>query len=87
MVLLFWLGTVSLATTDLGYETHTQVTLFFTSIVVTVFTTDILKAKLAEKLRSLLTARFIKLLNIILGIVFLGFGVRLLLLADGSLLH
>lgn len=79
MMLIFWIGTVSVATTDLGYTTPKEVTLFFSGIVVTVFTTDVIKAKLADHLRHLLTRRFIRILNIILGIVLLIFGCRLML--------
>lgn len=79
MMLIFWIGTVSVATTDLGYTTPKEVALFFSGIVVTVFTTDVIKAKLADHLRHLLTRRFIRILNIILGIVLLIFGCRLML--------
>jgi threonine/homoserine/homoserine lactone efflux protein len=78
MMLIFWIGTMSLATTDLGYHTPKQIILFFGGIVCTVFTTDILKAKLADQLRHLMTARFIHILNIILGLILIGFGCRLL---------
>ena len=78
MMLIFWLGTVSLATTDLGYNTPQEIILFFSTIVCFVFTTDIIKAKLADQLRHLLTARFIRLMNITLGIVLIIFGCRLL---------
>jgi threonine/homoserine/homoserine lactone efflux protein len=84
MVLIFWIGTVGIATGELGYTTTGKAFMFFGSIVVTVFVTDILKAKLADKLRSLLTARFIRILNIVLGLVLAGFGGRLIFFA-GSL--
>lgn len=82
MVLVFWIGTVGVATSEFGYTTPTQVTIYFSSIVGTVFITDVLKAKLADKLRSLITIRFIRILNITLGIIFTAFGIRLLLYAD-----
>jgi threonine/homoserine/homoserine lactone efflux protein len=82
MVLIFWLGTVGVATTKLGYVTPGKAIPFFTSIVATVFITDLLKAKLADKLRTILTPRFIRTLNIVLGIVMLGFGARLIYIAD-----
>jgi hypothetical protein len=44
--------------------------------------TDVLKAKLADKLRALITTRSIRILNITLGIIFIVFGGRLLLYAD-----
>ncbi|HEX5171560.1 MAG TPA: LysE family transporter [Cyclobacteriaceae bacterium] len=82
MVFLFWIGTVSFATTELGYTKATQAALYFSSIVMTVFSTDILKAKLADKLRLIITPRFIRTLNIVLGIVLVIFGGRLIFFAD-----
>lgn len=78
MVLIFWIGTVGIATTDFGYSTPGPAIVFFGSIVLTVFGTDILKAKLADKLRTLLTTRLIRLMNFILGIVLLLFGGKLI---------
>jgi threonine/homoserine/homoserine lactone efflux protein len=82
LVLVFWVGTVGFATTELGYDTLPKAAIFFGSIVATVFSTDILKAKLADKLRMMLTPHFIRLMNIILGMVFVFFGGRLIILAD-----
>jgi threonine/homoserine/homoserine lactone efflux protein len=78
MMLIFWIGTVSVATTDLGYHAPREAFLFFSGIVCTVFITDVIKAKLADQLRHLLTSRLIHILNITLGIVLIGFGLRLL---------
>lgn len=82
MVLIFWLGTVSVATTEFGYVTTTQATVFFSAIVITVFITDIIKAKLADKLRAIMTQRIIQVLNVALGIIMVLFGGRLILYAD-----
>lgn len=78
MVLIFWLGTVGVATTKFGYVTPQKAVPFFASIVSTVFATDLIKAKLADKLRRLLTPAFIRRLNFVLGVVLLAFGVRLI---------
>ncbi len=78
MVLIFWIGTISVATGELGYTTNTKAITFLATIVVTVFTTDILKAKLADKLRVVLTPAIVKFMNIILGVVMLSLGVKLL---------
>jgi threonine/homoserine/homoserine lactone efflux protein len=82
MVLIFWLGTVGIATTKLGYTTPGTAIPFFAAIVVTVFITDTIKAKLADKLRLVLTPKFIRTLNFVLGFVLLIFGGRLILFAD-----
>ena len=67
MVLFFWLATVSLATTQLGYNAPKHALIFFASIVVTVFITDIIKAKLADKLRILITPKVIQVYEYCLG--------------------
>jgi threonine/homoserine/homoserine lactone efflux protein len=82
MVLIFWLGTVSVATGEFGYTTTTQVVTFFSAIVATVLLTDIIKAKLADKLRTVMTPRLVRVMNLILGVVMLIFAGRLLLYAD-----
>lgn len=82
MVLVFWLGTVGVATTKLGYSTPGKAIPFFVAIVCTVFLTDIIKAKLADKLRQALTPRFIRTMNLVLGLVMLIFGGRLIFMAD-----
>lgn len=82
-VLLFWLGTVSLATSRFGYKTLGPALLFFGAIILTVFSTDIMKAKLADKLRHLLTPKVIQRLNIFLGCVLILFGGKLLFFAEG----
>jgi len=78
MVLFFWLATVSLATTGFGYAHPAKASLYFASIVVTVFSTDLLKAKLADKLRTLITPRVIRIMNIVLGIVMIVFAGKLI---------
>jgi threonine/homoserine/homoserine lactone efflux protein len=82
MVLIFWIGTVGIATTDLGYTKTSDAATFFLSIILTVFITDICKAKLADKLRALLTTRLVRILNIVLGLLLVVFGLRLIFYAD-----
>jgi threonine/homoserine/homoserine lactone efflux protein len=82
MVLFFWLATVSVATTQLGYGSQKNALIFFASIVITVFTTDIMKAKLADKLRTLITPKVIRIMNIVLGLVMVVFGGKLILFPD-----
>ena len=82
MVLIFWVGTVGIATTKLGYATPGKAIPYFASIIGTVFLTDVLKAKLADKLRLMLTPKFIRTLNIVVGLVMVIFGGRLIVIAD-----
>ena len=82
MVLFFWIATVSVATARLGYSNTGKIVLFFVSIVATVFGTDVIKAKLADQLRTLITPRVIRIMNIVLGIVMIVFAGRLILYPD-----
>lgn len=82
MVLFFWIATVSLATTSLGYNSTNNVLIFFSTIVCTVFATDIIKAKLADKLRVLITPKVIRMMNIVLGLVLVVFAGRLIFFPD-----
>jgi threonine/homoserine/homoserine lactone efflux protein len=82
MVFLFWLGTVGITATKLGYTSPGKAIPFFAAIVCTVFVTDLIKAKLADKLRQTLTPRFIRTMNFVLGVVLLIFGGHLILTAD-----
>lgn len=82
MVLFFWLATVGVATSQFGYTTTTKAFLYFASIVCTVFLTDVIKAKLADKLRLLITPLFVRIMNIILGIVLIAFASRLIFFPD-----
>lgn len=80
MVLFFWIATIGVASSQFGYTRNGMATIFFCSIVATVFITDVIKAKLSDKLRVLLTARTMKIINLLVGIVMLGFGFKLILL-------
>jgi threonine/homoserine/homoserine lactone efflux protein len=79
MVLFFWIATVGVATSQMGYTSHQDALIFFSCIVLTVFVTDIIKAKLAAKLRRLVTARFIQIMNIVLGLAMVIFAIRMMI--------
>lgn len=75
-VLIFWIAAMSLATVEYGYS-GTDLVVFFVMILLIVFTTDVLKAHLAGKLRQLMTPRLFKILNVLVGISLIGFGIRM----------
>jgi threonine/homoserine/homoserine lactone efflux protein len=85
MVFIFWIGTISIATIDFGYSKGIEFFIFFTSLLITVLATDVIKAFLAHKLRRLMTHRFLMIMNIVVGICLLAFGFRLLLMAQNGL--
>ena len=77
MVLFFWIGAVSLATVEYNLKDN-YILIFFISIIFTVFSTDLLKVYLANRLRFFVTPNFIKIMNIITGTAMVIFGIRLL---------
>lgn len=83
-VLFFWVATVS-SLMSLGYSGGRDFSIFFGALLATVLLMDVLKAFLADKLRNLVTVRFIRISNIILGIVLIGFGLKLILAQAGVL--
>jgi len=77
-VLFFWVGTISLVSLDFGYSKGTDFYIFFGAVLATVLLTDILKAFLSDKLRNLITPSFIRISNIVLGVMLIVFGLRLM---------
>lgn len=77
-VLFFWVGTISLVSLDFGYTKGTDFYVFFGAVLSTVFITDVIKAFLSDKLRNLVTGRFIKISNMGLGAALIVFGLRLM---------
>lgn len=78
MVLIFWIGTISIASLDFGYSKGFEFFIFFSVVLGTVLFTDILKAYLADKLRTLITHRLMVIINIVVGICLIIFGARLI---------
>jgi len=82
MVPIFWIGAISIATLDLGYAGGFNLVIFLISLLTTVLITDVAKAYLADKLRSLVTPRFLTVMNVALGILLIIFGGRLIMIAQ-----
>lgn len=74
--LIFWLGIVSVATVNYQFKQQGLI-LFFATIIVTVFVTDNLKAYLSDKLSTIITTRFMRIMNSVVGIAFLVFSMKL----------
>ena len=75
-VLFFWIGIVSKVTIDFAYTTNEAIT-FFVVLVATVFTVDLIKSHFAVKLSTIVTPRFIKIMNRVVGIALILFSIRL----------
>ncbi|MBS1488233.1 MAG: LysE family transporter [Bacteroidetes bacterium] len=84
MVLVFWIGTISYATVNFEYTKGIQFFIFFVSLLVTVLATDITKAYLADRLRRMVTHRFLTIMNVLVGICLIGFGIRLLVMGSSG---
>jgi threonine/homoserine/homoserine lactone efflux protein len=76
-VLIFWIGVAGALQTGRISEDSDK-TVFFTAVICTVFSTDLLKAYLASRLKKLLTGEFLLWLNRIAGAGLVFFGIRLL---------
>ena len=76
-VYIIWLVAVSFITMSDNY-TSPHHFLFFLGIITTVFSTDILKAYIANKITNFINARMIAIIDKVAGICLLGFGVHLL---------
>lgn len=75
-VLIFWIGIVSKITVDFQYNTNQAIT-FFIVLIITVFSVDILKSYFAVKLSEIVTPRFMKIMNRIVGVALVLFSLRL----------
>ncbi len=78
--LIFWIGAMSLATVEYSYS-GSQLRIFFLVVLITVFITDVTKSYLSNKLRQIINYRFVKVMNNIVGVVLITFGIRLIYLA------
>ena len=79
-VFIFWLGVAGLAHVDYGSATAEK-TAFLCGIISMVYTTDITKSYLANKLRSMVTGKLIARLNKVLGVLLIVFAIWLFVFA------
>ena len=75
-VFMVWLSIVSVAKEKFDAETDVQV--FLVASLVGIFATDALKVLLAGKLQKILNPKFLKKLFRLIGLILIGFGIRLL---------
>ncbi|MEN2283653.1 LysE family transporter [Algoriphagus sp. SE2] len=78
-VLLFWISIASIVQMKDTFGT-TEVWLYYLGILGTVFSIDILKAFIAKQLSHLVTPKMMGWLNKAVGLIMIGFGVRMLIL-------
>ena len=75
-VLLFWLSVRSMV--SLKEYSRANETAFFTSVLLTVFGTDLLKSFVSHRIKNLLKANVILWVNRIIGSALIGFGVHMI---------
>ncbi|WP_305982095.1 LysE family translocator [Roseivirga thermotolerans] len=75
-VLFFWLGIISKVTLDFKY-TNGEAISFFIVLIATVFMADVAKSYFATKLSQIVTPRFMKIMNRVVGLALLLFSVKL----------
>jgi threonine/homoserine/homoserine lactone efflux protein len=76
-VIFFWIATLGLAS-NLFPDSETDKLIFFGTILATVFSTDMLKAFLAGKIKHIITPKRLHWVNIITGIAMIIFAVHLM---------
>lgn len=74
---VLWIGTMSAVAAQFNFERYYIFT-FFASALLTILSTDILKALVAHKIKNLITPNLQLLLNRILGLVLIGMAVNLI---------
>lgn len=75
--IIFWLSLVSIVQINLGYKGNEK-ELFFAGVLCTILSTDLTKSYLAQKLKQFLTFRAVAIMNKVVGVILIGFGLRLL---------
>jgi len=73
-VLFFWIGIVS--NVSIEYSTN-EVIFLFSIVVATVFIVDLLKSYFAVKLSRMITPRFMRIMNSLVGVALIIFSFRL----------
>ena len=79
-VWLFWMSVTVGVTSSYGDNTRQSV-YFFAGALLTVFGTDLIKAYVAKRIKSMLNSTNIKRINQIVGILLFGFGIVLMVRA------
>jgi threonine/homoserine/homoserine lactone efflux protein len=79
LVVFYWFSVMTLGAKDAAEGgSMTSMLVFIAAILITFFSIDLLKIVGAKKLRPLVTKRLLKGLNMLIGIVFVVFGIVLI---------
>jgi threonine/homoserine/homoserine lactone efflux protein len=75
---LFWLGVITVVKTKENYSIIHEV-VFFSCVLITVFSTDLFKSFIAHRLKKLLQRSVLIWVNRIVGLVLMGIGLNMIL--------
>jgi threonine/homoserine/homoserine lactone efflux protein len=79
-VVIYWLAIIAKGFDLVAkYESDIHISIYLAIILITFFGIDCLKAYVANKLKPLVTVNLLKALNLLIGVVFSGTGVFLIL--------
>jgi threonine/homoserine/homoserine lactone efflux protein len=76
-IIVFWMSIISIVGVKYDYSTTQQI-YFFAGMVTTIFSMDILKVLLAQRIKHLVTPKIILVFNRSVGVVLFIFGLRIL---------
>ena len=79
-VVIYWLAIIAKGFDLVAkYESDIHISIYLSIILITFFGIDCLKAYVANKLKPLVTVNLLKALNLLIGVIFSGTGVFLIL--------
>ncbi|WP_373398114.1 LysE family transporter [Algoriphagus halophilus] len=79
-VLLFWISIASIVQLKENVSTW-DIWLYYSGILGTVFLIDLLKSFIAKKISHLVTPNMMRIMNKAVGVIMIGFGLRMLVYA------
>lgn len=77
-LLVFWIGVVGLASSRYGVQSR-EIIIFFTGALSTVILTDMVKSFIAHRIKRYLNLKTLSLMNRLVGISLVGFGIGLII--------
>lgn len=75
-VFIFWFNAMGVVSVE-GFEGYEKL-FFFIGVLATIFSSDILKAFIAQKIQKIINPQYMHWVNMVAGAVMLGLGVRLI---------
>ncbi len=77
-LLIFWLGVMSLISSKYGIPSR-EIILFFSGTIAAVFSTDLIKCIIANRIKRRLTPKLLTMINRVVGVLLVAFGIALII--------